>query len=75
MATTSTPLPVGPPLREAREQAHLSREQLAQLSGCSTSRIAQFEQGLRPDDSPTLRRVWAVLDALLGADPARGGGA
>ena len=58
-------------LREARERAHLSREHLARLSDCSTSRVQQFEHGLRPDVSPTLKRVWAVLDALLGDEPRR----
>ena len=64
MSTTSTPLPVGTELRQAREQTRLSRETLARLSDCSTSRIAQFEQGLRPNVSPALDRVWSVLNAL-----------
>jgi transcriptional regulator with XRE-family HTH domain len=64
-AATSTDLPVGADLRAARERARLSREALARLSDCSTSRIAQFEQGLRPDVSQALARCWSVLDVLL----------
>jgi transcriptional regulator with XRE-family HTH domain len=52
-------------LRQSRQRTSLSRETLARLSGCSTSRIAQFEQGLRPDASPVLERVWGVIEALL----------
>jgi transcriptional regulator with XRE-family HTH domain len=64
MSTTSTPLPVGSELRQAREQAHLSREMLAQLAKCSTSTVTQFERGLRPEVSYALERIWDVLRAL-----------
>jgi transcriptional regulator with XRE-family HTH domain len=65
---TSTPHLVGAPLREARVKVGLSRERLARLADCSTTAIAQFERGLQPDASPTLDRVWRVLDALVGGD-------
>jgi transcriptional regulator with XRE-family HTH domain len=66
--TDKPPLPVGPELRRAREQTGLSRETLARLASCSSSRITQFEQGMRPAVSPALSRVWRVLTAL-GAGP------
>ena len=72
-SATTTGLPVGAQLRAARERCSLSRERLAALSDCSTSRVEQFELGLRPTVSPALERVWRVLDAL--GERAEGGDA
>jgi transcriptional regulator with XRE-family HTH domain len=66
-------LPVGAKLRSAREACSLSREALARLSDCSTSRVEQFELGLRPAASPALERVWAVIAVLR--ERAEGGDA
>jgi transcriptional regulator with XRE-family HTH domain len=71
MSTTSTAPRVGLALREARKAAGLSQEKLAQLADCSTAWIQVLER--EPQDSPVLRRIWRVLDAL--GDRAGGGDA
>jgi len=69
---TVTSTRVGPELRTARERAGLSREQLARLADCSSSRLAQLEGGMAPAKSEALKRIWRVLDAL-GAGQRKGG--
>jgi transcriptional regulator with XRE-family HTH domain len=62
VSTTNTPR-VGSELRLARKRAGLSREALARLADCSANWIAQLERD--PEfDSPSLERIWRVLDAL-----------
>lgn len=52
----------GSELRAARERAGLTRAELAQLADCSLAHIANCEHGAVPRHSPTLDRVWALLD-------------
>jgi predicted transcriptional regulator len=53
-------------LRAERERAGLTRAQLAGLAGCSLSTITNIEHGAVPRRSPTLDRVWAVLNQRPG---------
>ena len=61
---------VGPPLREARLRAGLTREQLARLADCSAGWLGQLESGYQPGASAALVRIWRVLHAL-GAGPRK----
>lgn len=63
MLIVSTPW-VGPPLREARLEAGLTREQLAHLADCSAGWVGQLEGGYQPGASAALVRIWRVLCAL-----------
>lgn len=49
-------------MRAARERAGITRTELARLAGCSLTFLANVEQGAVPRHSPTLDRVWALLD-------------
>lgn len=60
MATTTTS-DRGVNLRAAREQAGLTRVQLANLIGCSLAQLANIEQGAVPKRSEVLQ---AALEAL-----------
>jgi transcriptional regulator with XRE-family HTH domain len=60
MAATTTS-ERGGNLRTAREQAGLTRVQLANLIGCSLAQLANIEQGAVPKRSHVLR---AALEAI-----------
>jgi predicted transcriptional regulator len=72
MTATTTTIRADPAseLRAAREEAGVTRAELARLAGCSLTFLANVEQGAVPHHSPTLDRVRAVL-----AQVARAGGA
>jgi predicted transcriptional regulator len=60
--TATTITTSGCELRTARERAGITRAELARLAGCSLTFLANVEQGAVPRRSPTLDRVWAMLD-------------
>lgn len=66
--------PAGAELKAARQRAGLSRQKLAGLAGCSMAWVQQLEAGVQPADSPTLERIWMVLDALGGRSPGDSAG-
>lgn len=49
-------------LREAREQAGLTRAQLAGLTGCSLAALANIEQGAVPKRSRVLAAALSAID-------------
>jgi transcriptional regulator with XRE-family HTH domain len=67
--TTTITIQRGSELRAARERAGLTRAELAQLAGCSLAHLANVEQGAVPRRSPTLDRVWAILDEENATQP------
>jgi predicted transcriptional regulator len=60
--TATTITSSGSELRAARERVGITRTELARLAGCSLTFLANVEQGAVPRRSPTLDRVWAMLD-------------
>ena len=64
MATTTTTTRGGHDLRAAREQAGVTRAQLAQLAGCSYSMLGNIEQGAVPKRSEVLERAFDAIAAL-----------
>lgn len=66
--------PAGAELKAARQLAGISRQKLAGLAGCSMAWVQQLEAGVQPADSPTLERIWMVLDALGGRSSGGSGG-
>jgi transcriptional regulator with XRE-family HTH domain len=68
MTTSTTTSPSGD-IREQREQAGISRAQLAALVGCSLSQLANIEQGAVPKRSRVLQLAWATLARLNDESP------
>lgn len=52
-------------LRELRERAHLSQEQLAQRAGVTGSTIYKLETGRVQPSYPTLKRLSEVLGVSI----------
>ena len=57
-------------LRERRQRAGISRQQLAALAQCSVSVLQLMETGYSPRRSAVRDRVVRVLDGLLGDEEA-----
>lgn len=60
MVVTSSPLPGKPApsrLAQARAEAGLTQEELAQKAGCSVFSIGKYERGERSPRGPRLRRI------------------
>jgi transcriptional regulator with XRE-family HTH domain len=73
--SVSTNPGVGPELRQARESVGLTRAQLAALANCSVGWVRWLEAtAVAPASSPSLERIWRVLD-VLGDRRAKGGDA
>lgn len=53
-------------LRKTREEAHLTRPQLSEMTGISIEMIRSIEVGRRPGSAD----VWEVLNAVLDKGPA-----
>ncbi len=51
-------------LRQDRERAGLTRQELATASGCSMSMLGLLEAGYDPERSAARERIEAVLDEL-----------
>jgi transcriptional regulator with XRE-family HTH domain len=51
-------------LRDARQEAGVSQEQLARKADCSTIYASMLERGYTPNQSDVLPRVIAALEAL-----------
>ena len=70
MATTTT-TDRGGNLRAAREEAGLTRAELANLIGCSLAQLANIEQGAVPQRSQVLQAALeAIGDHVKDDDPA-----
>lgn len=70
--TAATPdTPLADEIRDARQAAGLTQEQLADLAGVSVASVRSWEQGLRaPRNSFALRIVRGVLAGLENANGA-----
>jgi transcriptional regulator with XRE-family HTH domain len=62
MTTTTSTAGAGLNLRRDREQAGLTRAQLAHLAGCSLASLANIEQGAVPKRSEVLERALRVIN-------------
>jgi transcriptional regulator with XRE-family HTH domain len=57
----------GQHLRAAREQAGLTRAQLAGIARCSISSLGFIEQGAVPERSAVLDRAWRAIEQIRAA--------
>lgn len=53
-------------IRERRDRAGITRQQLAEAAACSISHLANLERGITLRYSDVLPRVLAALDELEG---------
>jgi transcriptional regulator with XRE-family HTH domain len=56
---------VGAMLRQAREKANLTPQTLAELSGISSSRVKNYEMGVRPIPTPELEALIVLVGGKL----------
>lgn len=73
--TSNANTKMGEALTHARKRVGLTRTRLAALVGCSTTSLANIEDGAIPKRSAVLERALAVIAAHEDERPAAGPGA